>query len=186
MKAFLLSILSVALAQAAFAGPEVIIKQRAKELRDQNNVQQGVPPPTQPTQPAPSTATPPPPTPQQQSLNRFQAGLAAINAAPTAAQKQQLAADYFGAAEGNRPSQASVDKMLTSITAALAEKQLPAASRARLVQELDAVLNPAKYPQAKMPALFADIQAIFQANGTSRMAAVGIVEDIKAVSAQMR
>jgi hypothetical protein len=183
MKTVLLSAMFILLAQAAFGGPEVIIKERAKELRDQNNVRQGVAPPTQPA-PAPAVAAPP--TPQQQSLNRFQTGLAGIKDAPTAAQKQQLSADFLGAAQGSRPSQTTVNKVVNSVTAALAEKQLPAASRARLVQELDAVLNPAKYPQAKMSAIYADIQAIFQANGISRTASVGIVEDIKALGAETK
>ena len=39
-------------ASGVLAGPDVIIKQRAKEVRDQNNVRQGVTAPSQPAQPA--------------------------------------------------------------------------------------------------------------------------------------
>ena len=47
---------TIALASVwAYADPSVIIRERAKELRDQNNVRQGVAPPTQAAQP---TVTP--------------------------------------------------------------------------------------------------------------------------------
>ena len=56
-------------AGSVFAGPDVIIKQRAKEIRDQNNVRQGVTSPGQaasPSQPsAPSASSAPSPVLQQ-------------------------------------------------------------------------------------------------------------------------
>ena len=59
-----LSILAVLLvagaASAAVTGSENIIKQRAKDLRDQNNAQQGVPPPARPAAPAASAYNPAP------------------------------------------------------------------------------------------------------------------------------
>ncbi len=171
------------LGAAAYAGPEVIIKQKAKDLRDQSNSRQGVAPSVQPVAPTPAMTAPPPPTAQQLSLNRFQTALAGIKEPVTAAQKRQLAGDLLGAAQGTRPSAAAVDKVVDGLTAALEKKPLPAASRARLAQELDAVLNPGKYPQAKLPAIFADIQAMFQANGLSRTEASAIAESVKALSA---
>ena len=84
-------------------------------------------------------------------------------------------------AQGTKPSAAAAGKLAEDITEALASKQLSAGSRSRLVTELDAVLNPSKYPQAKMPAIFDDIQAIFQENGADRKKAVVIVEDVKAL-----
>jgi hypothetical protein len=42
------------------------------------------------------------------------------------------------------------------------------------------VLNPSKYPQAKIQAIYDDIQAIFQENGADRKQAAAIVEDVKA------
>src|SRR6266851_3531213 len=100
------------LAANLVADPADLVKQRAKELINQNNVRQSVAPPTQPPQSAPTAAQPP----QPQSLVR-----------------------------------------------------------------LDAVLNPAKYPQAKMQAIFDDIQAIFQEKGLDRKHAAAISEDVKAL-----
>lgn len=170
----------------AWGGSEQIIKERAKELSNQNNVRQGVAPPSQPGQPGqPGQAAPAPPTVEEQNLSRFQATLAGIKADEpvTELKKQQLVAYLAGAVQGSsKPTAAALKKFVDDLTAAVGQKQLAPDKRARLVQEIDAVLNPAKYPQAKMGAIYADLQAIFQVNGSSRNEAVNLVEDIKALS----
>ena len=172
------------LAANAIAGPETIIYQRAKELSNQNNVRQGVAPPTQ-APPAPGTPAAPTLT---TSLVKFQTVLGALNMGTpaTAVQKQQLTQNLALAAQGAKPSATLLTKLTEDLTAAFAEKPLSGSSRARLVQELDAVLNPAKYPNAKLDGIFKDIQAIFQDNGLSRSKAVTISEDVKAISAQIQ
>jgi hypothetical protein len=187
MKAqFALCLAAILVPAAVFAQADQIIKQRAKELRDQNNVRQGVTPSTVPPAAHPAPAVAAPPTAQQQALSRFQSALAAITAGSqvTVAQKQALSRDLLGAAQGvPRPLPATVDKLVAELTAAFSEKPLSATSRARFVQEVDAVLNPAKYPQAKMDAIYADIQAIFQENGLARNKAVEIADTLKAAAA---
>jgi hypothetical protein len=167
---------------SAFGGPDVIIKQRAKELSNENNVRQGVAPPSQP-QPPPQIQTAPPPPPP--SISSLQADLAAFKAGttPTEQQKQKLANDIIAVAQGNKPSAAAAAKLADSLAAACCEKPLSAASRARLVQEIDAVLNPTKYPKANMDGIFADVQAIFQENGLDRKKAVEISDNLKALKA---
>jgi hypothetical protein len=174
-------------AASPIAGQDAIIKQRAKELSNQNNVRQEVPPPTQPGVPAPGANMPAPPK-LSVSLTKFQTDLGGITAGSpaTEVQKQQLANELIAAAQGGKPSQAASAKFSDDLSAALAEKPLPTTSRARLVQELDAVLNPGKYPQAKLEGIFADIQAIFQANGLNRLKAVAIADDVKAISADIQ
>ncbi len=178
---FVLLGVSSLIAAGAFAqGSDIIIRERAKELRNQNNVRQGVPPPTQPVQPNAAST----PAPQPQSLVQLQTDLAAIKAdSPvTAQQKQKLAGDLIAAAQGAKPSPTSATKLAEDLSAAFAAKPLSAAARARLAQELDAVLNPGKYPQANMPGIFADIQAVFQENGLERKRAVAIADDVKALA----
>ena len=177
----------ILMAASALAGPETIIKQRAKELSNENNVRQGVAPPTQPGTAAPGT-TMPAPAKLSTSLVKFQTDLAGLTAGSPAtdAQKQQLTSELLAAAQGAKPSQATAAKLTDDLCAAFAEKPLPATSRARLAQELDAVLNPAKYPQAKLEGIFADVQAIFQENGLSRLKAVAIADDVKAISADIQ
>ena len=164
----------------AAVGSDNIIKQRAKEIRDQNNVRQGVAAPTQ--QPQPGAPATPAPTPLSQGATRLQSDLATIQADATITPefKQKLANDITATAQGGKPTPEAATKLAASLSAAFATKPLSATSRARLVQELDALLNPGKYPQAKPDAIYTDIQAIFQDNGLERKKAVALVEDVKA------
>ena len=54
------------------------------------------------------------------------------------------------------------------------------------MREIDAVLNPGKYPTAKMDAIFTDVQAIFQDNGLIRSKAAKISEQMKTLGGEVR
>ncbi len=179
---------------SGYAGPQEIIKQRARELRDQNNVRQGVAPPTQAGTPAPAaTATVTPQPTVSPALTKLQTDLAAIKTGTqvTPAQKQQLTQDLLAVAQGGKPATTAA-KMAEDLANACAEKQLSPASRSRLVQEIDAVLNPTKYPSAKMDGIYADAQAIFQERednpmaASSRRKAQTIADDLKAMGAEVQ
>jgi hypothetical protein len=169
---------------AAFAGAEGIIKQRAKELSNQNNVRQGV---ASPAQPATPSATPVRAT-VSPALARLQADLAVFKTGTpaTAAEKKKLEDDILALAETAKPARATVAKLVEDMTAAFADRALPSSSRTRLAQEFDAVLNPSKYPQAKVDGIVADAQAIFQENGLARNKAVAIADGLKAVAADIQ
>ena len=174
-------------AGSVFAGPDVIIKKRAQEIRDQNNVRQGVAPPSQPAQPATAPAATAAPTPVQQSIARLRADLVAIkaNVQVTADQKQQITRDLIAVAQGaNKPSPPTAGNLAGSLSAAFAEKPLADKDCSRLLSDLAAVLNPANIQPTQMQAIYADIQAIFQANGMARKDAVKIVDQVKAVAAE--
>lgn len=176
----------------ALAQSDVIIKKRAQEIRDQNNVRQGVAPPSQPRQPARSAAMPPraiSPTPVQQGVAKLRTDLKAIkpNSTVTASQKQQIANDLVNVARGARkPSAATAANLAESLAAAFAEKPLAEKDCNRLLSDLAAVLNPANIQPSQMQAIYADIQAIFQANGMARKDAVKIVDQVKAVGVETK
>ena len=187
--AFVLIGAAIFLAASASADP-IIVKQRALELRNQNNVRQGIAPPSQPGQPAqpaaPSASSAPSPL-LQQSLAKVKAELAAIqaNSPLTATQRQRLATDLLACAQGtSKPSQATVSALSESIAAAFVQKPLSDASRNRLVSRLAAVFNPANIQASQMQAIYADVQAIFQDNGLVRRDAVKIADQLKAVGAE--
>jgi hypothetical protein len=171
----------------ALADPGVIIRERAKELRDQNNVRQGVESPAQPSQPASIPNAPAGPT-LSPALLRFNTDIASIRADSqvTPDQKQKLAQELVAGAQGARPSLAAATKLAADVSAAFAEKPLSATSRARFIQELDAMFNPGKYPQAKPDRILSDIQAIFQENGLARIKAIAISEDVKAIASEIQ
>ena len=177
------------LAVSAFAQSDVIIKQHAKEIRDQNNVRQGVTPPAAPAQPVRPAATTSSPTPVQQSLAKVRADLAAIrpDSPVTPEQKQQLAKDLLATAQGaNKPSSAKVAMLADELSAAVAQKPLSDTDRNRLLTDLAAVLNPANIQPTQMQVIIADVQAIFQVNGLARKDAVKITDAVKAVAAETR
>ena len=173
----------------AFGQADVIIKKRAQEIRDQNNVRQGVTPPSQPAPPAATPATSASPTPVQQSVAKLRTDLTAIKAQAkvTAEQKQQITRDLIALAHGaNKPSQPTAANLADGLSAAFAEKPLADKDSSRLLSNLAAVLNPAKIQPAQMQAIYADIQAIFQANGMPRKDAVKLADQVKAVGAETK
>jgi hypothetical protein len=179
----------------AWAGPDVIIRERAKQLRDQNNARQGVPPPSQPAPAAPSTKPTPaapsnitaaPATPP--GLARLQVNLAAIktNSVVSADQRQRLAQDLSATAQGTKLSPALANKLAADLAAAFAEKPLSATDRSRIAQNLNAVLNPGNIPSGQMDEIVADVQSVLQKRGVSATTAGAIAADLKAVLAESR
>lgn len=176
-------------AASAFAQSDVIIKQHAKEIRDQNNVRQGVTSPAPPPQPATPNPTTAAPNPVQQSLAKVRADITAIQPTSqvTAQQKQQLAKDLLASAQGaNKPSSTTVAALAEELSAAFAQKSLSEKDCSRLLTDLAAVLNPANIQQTQMQAILSDIQAVFQVSGVARKDAIKISDAAKAVAAEAR
>jgi hypothetical protein len=175
---------TVLVAGNAFAQADVIIKKRALEIRNQNNVQQGVAAPNQPGQPAASSA----PSPLlQQNLAKVRADLAVFkpNSPVTPQQKLQLKNDLLASAQAvGKPSPATISVLADSLSAAFTQTAVPDKDRDRLVSRLAAVLNPGRIHPAQMQAIYDDIQAIFQANGMARKDAVKIVDQVKVIGAE--
>jgi hypothetical protein len=175
------------LAVTAFADPSVIIKERAKELSNQNNVQQGVASPSQP-QSSPGAKPPAVATPLQVCIAHLRADLAAFksDAAPTVAQKQQLTQHLIATAQSTKPSQPTASKLADDLSAALSQNSMSATDRDRLLSDINAALNPEKFQPDQLKAIYADAQAIFQVAGLKRNAAVAIADDIKAIAAETK
>jgi hypothetical protein len=193
---FALFFITLSLAGNAFGqGSQNIIKQRAREAANQNSVRQDAPAPYQPT--APPGAPVAPGTPGAAAAApalsagalRLQSDLAAIrpDAPATTEQKKQLAKDILATTEGfTKPSQATADALAEKLAAACSQQAMSPTSRPRLARELDAVLNPTKYPTAKLDGIFSDVQAIFQDNGQTRSQAVAIADLVKTASTEVR
>ena len=99
--------MAMLLADTVFAQADMIIKKHALELRDQNNVRQGVAPPSQAARPVTAPAQGTSPTPVQQSIAKLRADLTAIkaNSQVTPDQKQKITKDLIAVAQGaSKPS----------------------------------------------------------------------------------
>jgi len=171
-------------------GSAVMIKNRAKEAVNQNNVRQGVPPPAPPPAPLipahPSGGTPV--VPQAQSLEKLKVALTGFKtgAISTPEQKQQFLKDLAFTARSTKPSLPTTKRFVDSLTAALTEVTLTSDQRARLAQDLDSVLNSKPLTTTQFEAVIADVQAILQVGSLKRAAAVHVANDLKAVGAEVR
>ena len=182
-------------ALSLFAGSEQIIKQKAKDIRDQNNAQQGVVPsaraPAQPgaaQQPAP-VAPAQPLTPQQQASARLQAALSAIRpgAQVTPEMKQELTRCLISVSQANpKPSSQSATRLSEDLSTALSQKLLSTATRNRLAQNLNALLDPVGVKPPQVQDIVADVQTIFESNGVPASDAKRAAESSKAVAAELR
>jgi hypothetical protein len=173
---FFLALLSAA---SAFSqGADVMIRQRARDLANQNNARQGVPPPSQPTPSNPAPQGPPP------SLPQLKADLASIKAGSTVTPelKQKLATDIINGAQSTKPSQAAANKLAEDLANAFSTKPLQSTNLSRLIQQIDALLNPSKFPQAKPQGIYDAIHASFIENGLDQKRAAAVVDDLKALS----
>ena len=184
--ALVVGVANVLVIGSVIAGPETIVRERAKELSNQNNVRQGVAPPTQAPQAAPTTTpgTPPPQAPpKSQAVSQFETDLGAIKANDplTPAIKKKLADDIQAIAQGTKPSPTAAAKLAEDLATAASAKPLDPKYRSKFGMELDAILNPAKYPKANPSGIFSDIQATFQVNGSDRKQALAIADDVKAL-----
>ncbi|HEX5221560.1 MAG TPA: hypothetical protein VFZ59_18495 [Verrucomicrobiae bacterium] len=174
-------------------GSAVMIKNRAKETVNQNNVRQGVPPPSTPPpgsppaqgKPAAPAATGVSPT---QSIAKLKADLVNFKTGSpaTAEQKQQFIKDLAVAARSGKPSLPTVTKFVDSLTIGLSEVSLTEDQQGRLARNIDAVLNSKPLPAAQFDAIIADVQAIMQVGSLKRTSAVNIAKDLKAVGAEVR
>lgn len=170
------------------------IKQRAKELVNQNNVRQGVPPPAPPApRPAAPTspgtaAAPNPAVLQAQNIAKIKTDLAALKpgSTVTVVQKQQFIKDLAVAARTSKPSLPTVTKFVDTLAAALGENILGEPEQERLAQNLNSVFNSKPLPAAQFDAIIADVQAILQVGGVKRPAAANIAGNLKAVGAEVR
>lgn len=189
-------ILNLALLPSAFGqgAQGALIKQRAKELVNQNNVRQSVPPPAPPAPRSAVPATPGNPaaaTPavlQMQNISKIKADLAALKPGSpvTLAQKQQLIKDLAVAARSTKPSLPTVTKFVDTLAAALNENILGEPEQERLAQNLHSVFNSKPLPASQFDKIIADAQAILQVGGVKRSVAVSIASDLKAVGTEVR
>ena len=190
---FAFLVLNLAVVSSAF-GQGAQAKQRAKELVNQNNVRQGVPPPA-PAPPSPAAPGTPgnPAAPnaavlQAQNISKIKTDLAAFKpgSAVTPEQKQQLIKDLAVACRTAKPSLPAVTKFVNTLAAALSENNLGDPDQERLAINLNTVCNSKPLPGSQFDALIADVQAILQVGGAKRSVATSIAADLKAVGAEVR
>lgn len=168
-----------------------MVKRRAKETVNQNNVRQGVPPPAQvvprPIAPAQPGATVPAVT-QAASIAKLTGDIAGIklNAVATAEQKQQFTIDLAQSARGRKPSLGTVKQFVDSLMAALATATFTPEHQARLAQDIEGIFNAKSFSSLQFDKTIEDTQAILEVGTVKRTTAINVAADLKAVGAEIR
>ena len=168
-----------------------MVKRRAKETVNQNNVRQGVPPPAQvtprPLAPAQPGATAPVVT-QAASIAKLTTDIAALkpNATATAEQKQQFTIDLAQSARGRKPTLGTVKQFVGSLSTALATATLTPEQQTRLAQDIESVFNGKSLSSLQFDKTIEDTQAILEVGAVKRTTAISVAADLKAVGAEIR
>lgn len=177
---------------SAQIGSQAIIKQRAKDVANQNN-NRGMEPPqggaqaapqARPVQPQVSTT---PMSTGQLAYSKFQAQLFAVNTNTAASVKPILAKDMANVAQGaSKPSQETLTKLSDHLTTAYAETKLDMPVKTRLAQCIAVLLNSANTAPAQKDAMLKDVEMILQNGGASAENASAVVTDLKTVVEEVK
>lgn len=151
MKRIIFTLLAAMLMANIAMASAVLVKERAKSVRDQNNQQQGVatPPPNNPSSGAPSgggasSGAQGISSAQQSLIDRLNNDLTVIKVSTpaTAVQKQHVQDDLASLSKGaNKPSKTALAKLSQDLTTALVEKQLSSKDLGQLAKNINIVVN---------------------------------------------
>jgi hypothetical protein len=190
----LLGLMSVELSAQAH-----IVKQRARELSEQNNARQDITPntPSAPARPAAPPAQPAgPPQPmvaspevlRQYDINNLKNDVAAMEPGTEVKQEQS---DRFTqhlkiAARGAvKPSDKTIAQLSRNLASAFAEARLTEANHAQIAEDLVNVLNCGGVPAADTQKRITSVQAALQRGGVERKLAVAVANDLKLAAAEI-
>lgn len=199
MKSYIIVALTLGLAaNISQAASEQILKKKAIEIRDSNAPRQTgansgrpalgqVPAPHQTVfvtnAPAGTLSA------DQQRLLRLHNSITAIRVGTTMDPviKSQLEKDLVGIVKGDkRPTSRSVSKLADGIYTALMQKPLSRPTQARLVQNLNTVLNAQSSPSVKVDEAISDTQALFESSMVPKKDAERIATELRAALADVR
>jgi hypothetical protein len=200
MKTILL-LLWLGLMTAPLYGQAHIVKQRARELSEQNNARQGITPPPPAGSPARPVPTAPPqsgpPQPmvaspevlRQYDLNTLKGDIAGIKPGATVGieQTEKLKRNLTTASRGvSKPSEKMLGQLSEQLGAALIQANLTAANHAQLAEDLIALLNCGGVPTAQAQANITSVQATLQRGGVERKLAVAVANDLKLIVGEIQ
>lgn len=194
MKALLIALVVLGLSAVHLFGQAHIVKQRARELSEQNNARQGVTPAPvapasqwAPTAPQPMIASPA--VLRQHDIAQLTTHIASVKmgSSLTIEQMSQFRTDLAAAVRGSaKPSPDAVKRLGDNLVAALASVELPAAAQGRVAQNLQSILNCGGVPTKEVQAVITDTQATLQRAGVERKAAVAVANDLKTISGEIQ
>lgn len=151
--------------------------------------------PTRQTGNLPSTnrsanrSKPQPTEAQQQNIQKLEDDLNAIkaNSQVTEQQKQDLKNSLYALAEGaTKPDKATVDKLATDLSSALADGNFSNQEKAQLANDLETVMNSANIPAEEVEAAITSITAILKSSNISKEDVAVIKTDLQNIAAERK
>ena len=194
MKAFIGLSCAVGVAGSLLAGPNEAAMRQARDVSAKvTSAEQGNPPATAPARPAPPQANPQPDPVLAATLRNianlradFSAlgNLTGTNSADT--QKQLLLNDLATAAQGPKPSPASISRLADDLVSATAGKVKAEAAQQKLAQDIHAIFNSSHLSPAQQQTIFDSARKTLQSGGAAPEAATNVVDDIKTIAQETR
>jgi hypothetical protein len=190
----------IALSCALFVANGVLADPYSAAIRQANDVSGKVTRAEQgnESQTAPSPGAPPQSNPQAdpvleatlRNIANLRADFAALGSLAgtnsAATQSQLLMNDLSTAAQGAKPSPASISKLADDLVATTAGKEKSEAAQQKLAQYMHAIFNSSHLSAAQQLMIFDDVQKILQNGGASPDDAANVVNDIKAIATETK
>lgn len=200
LRVLFMIVLAVAGAPHARGQSDVIIKQRAKALRDANDAQvraqdgRDTPPPANPPAapaPAPAPASPPSQVDLdlKQNLEKLQTDLSNLKPGSQAGDdlKKTLQADFATLAKGSvRPSATNLDKLATDLAEALSAPDVSARELGQLAQAVNVVVNSSMVTTAQAQSFLVVAQTALKSSRVPDAAGEKVAADLKAILAEVQ
>ena len=195
MKRLISAFLALSIIQTGFtarAQSDMIIKQRAKNLANANNAEQGAPPASPPVAP-PSAPPTPPPSPAEQEIKRnvdkLEADLTAIKSGVDTPddQKQTLLTDLDTLARGSvKPSKDSLSKLTDDISTALSATNISSNERGQLAQAVNVVVNSSMTTPAQAQSFVGVAETSLRSSGVDDTGVQTVSDDLKAILTEVQ
>lgn len=183
--------LAVFSAVSVLAQSDMIILQRAKNLRDANNAQQGVPPPSAPTAPSPPPSDSTPSPVQQEikhNLDKVALDLAAIKSGAEVStdEKQSLQNDLLALSRGSvKPSKEALSKLAEDLSGALSGSAA-SGGHDKLAAALGTILNSSMTTSVQAQKSVQTAQDFLKSNGVPDAAVEAVANDCKSILAEVQ
>ncbi|HXR03610.1 MAG TPA: hypothetical protein VN836_02760 [Verrucomicrobiae bacterium] len=193
MKTYLVVSCALGVALGALAGPNEAALRQARDVSARvTQADQGNPPATAPA-PAVPPQTSPPPSPALaatlQNIANLRADFAALGnltGTNAATQKQLLMNDLATAAQGPKPSPASVSRLADDLVSATAGKAKADATQQNLARDIHAIFNSSQLSPSQKQMIFDSTQNILQSSGAAAEDATNVVNDIKQIATETK
>ena len=176
----------------ALAQSDMIIKQRAKNLANANNAEQGAPPANSPAAP-PAAPPAPPPSPAEQEIKRnvdkLETDLIAIKAGVDVSddQKQTLQGDLDTLARASvKPSKAALSKLSDDLASALSATNTSPRERGQLAQAVNVVVNSSMTTPAQAESFVVVAETALKSGGVDDTGVQTVSDDLKAILADVQ